>query len=88
MRTIKALLIIFNLVSSLSYAGEGVTSVDIHGFISQGYLKTDHNNYLAQSEKGSFQFNEMALNFGTDLTENLRFGCQFFGIWAKTETTR
>lgn len=52
--------------------------VQIHGFISQGYLKTDHNNYLAKTDDGSFQFNEMGINFTTFATERLQIGCQFF----------
>ena len=65
------------LLAPLSAASEDF-DVDIHGFISQGYLKTDHNNYMAQTEEGSFEFNEMGLNFGTDLTEKLRIGMQLF----------
>lgn len=53
-------------------------SLKIGGFISQGYLKTNKNNYLADTEKGSFQFNEMGLNFSILPTSNLRVGCQFF----------
>lgn len=52
--------------------------ISIHGFISQGYLKSDKNNYLAGSEDGSFQFNEMGINFSTQALEDLRIGCQFF----------
>jgi len=55
-----------------------VEGIDIHGFISQGYLFSDKNNYLANSEKGSFQFNELGINFSKDMTENLRIGMQFF----------
>lgn len=51
----------------------------IHGFLSQGYLKTDENNYLAHTEEGTFQFNEFGLNFTTALTDDLRVGIQFFG---------
>ncbi|HAO21106.1 MAG TPA: hypothetical protein DCQ37_11925, partial [Desulfobacteraceae bacterium] len=52
--------------------------IDIHGFISQGYLYSNKNNYLGESEKGSFQFNELGINFSKDMTENLRIGMQFF----------
>ncbi len=55
-----------------------IEGIDIHGFISQGYLFSDKNNYLANSEKGSFQFNELGINFSKDMTENLRIGMQFF----------
>ena len=52
--------------------------VQIHGFISQGYLKTDQNNFLAETDDGSFQFNEMGINFTTYATRRLKIGCQFF----------
>ncbi|MCP4105730.1 MAG: hypothetical protein GY749_09355 [Desulfobacteraceae bacterium] len=52
--------------------------IDVHGFISQGYLKTDNNNYLAETEDGTFQFNEMGINFSADPTDLLHIGVQFF----------
>ncbi len=52
--------------------------IEIHGFISQGYLFTDKNNYLAETEDGTIEFNEMGINFSTDLTEQLHIGVQFF----------
>lgn len=52
--------------------------VSIHGFISQGYLRTDKINYLADTKEGTFEFNEMALNFSTILTPGLRAGLQIF----------
>lgn len=61
------------------FPGEEQT-VDIHGFISQGYLKSDHNNIYADTEEGSFQFNEMGINFSTSITENLNIGMQFFAM--------
>ncbi|MDM8538353.1 porin [Desulfobacterales bacterium HSG17] len=52
--------------------------VDIHGFVSQGFLISDENNYLAETEDGTFQFNEIGINFTTTLTDNLRLGLQLF----------
>lgn len=59
------------------YASER-RNIDMHGFISQGYLKTNRNNYLAETEDGTFQFNEMGINFSTDLTDLLHIGMQLF----------
>lgn len=53
-------------------------SVDIHGFISQGYMRTDQNNYIADSEDGTFQYNEMGINFGHEPVDRLMIGIQFF----------
>lgn len=51
----------------------------INGFISQGYLKTDKNNFQGETEKkGSFQFNEMGIKFSSMVSNNLFIGMQFF----------
>ena len=52
--------------------------IQIHGFASQGYIWSDHNNYLADSEDGTAEFNEAAINFQGRLTDNLRAGVQLF----------
>lgn len=56
-----------------------IEDIKIHGFISQGYLKTDQNNYLADTEKGTFQFNEFGLNLTKRLSDKMTVGVQFFG---------
>jgi len=65
--------------------------VQIHGFISQGYMHSDENNFLTDTEDGSFQFNEMGINFTARVTDNLRLGIQFFsrdlGILGNNEIT-
>lgn len=53
-----------------------VGTVDIHGFLSQGYLQSDNNNFYADTEEGTFQFNEFGINFSSDLTDRLRVGLQ------------
>ncbi|MBT8338438.1 MAG: hypothetical protein HKP58_06215 [Desulfatitalea sp.] len=53
--------------------------VQIHGFISQGFLVGNEYNYLShKSTDGSFEFNEMGINFSKKLSEKLRVGVQFF----------
>ena len=52
--------------------------VVIHGYISQGYMKSTHNNYLIPTKDGSYEFNEAAVNFTTHVADNLRMGLQFF----------
>lgn len=76
-------LIVFLLCASHSKYGlamefDMLDNVDIHGFISQGYLKSTDNNFFAETEDGTPQFNEMGINFSTDITERLRMGVQFF----------
>ena len=52
--------------------------IDIHGFFSQGYLLSTGNNFLNDSLEGDFTFTEVGLNFGTQLTDDLRFGLQLY----------
>lgn len=57
---------------------QALTAMEIHGFISQGYLKSDHNNYLADTKDGSLEFNELGINFSTKLAPLLTVGLQLF----------
>ncbi|BBO81058.1 hypothetical protein DSCO28_16240 [Desulfosarcina ovata subsp. sediminis] len=53
--------------------------IQIHGFISQGFLYSDEYNYLAHnSTDGSFDYNEVGINFSKNMTDKLRIGVQFF----------
>jgi len=52
--------------------------VEIHGFASQGYLKTSDNNYLGQTKDGSFELTEAGVNFSSSLTDKIRLGLQLF----------
>jgi hypothetical protein len=61
---------------------ESLRQTDIHGFISQGYLKsTDNVDFLSfGTADGTFEFNELGLNFSNEPAENLRVGMQFFAF--------
>jgi len=52
--------------------------VEIHGFVSQGAIKTSDNNYLASSERGSLEFTEVGLNFTKVFSSEFRVGFQLF----------
>jgi hypothetical protein len=62
---------------AVSAAAEELSRIDVHGYISQGYMISNRNNFLTESEKGSFHFNELGINFSTGLTNKLRLGIQF-----------
>ena len=53
-------------------------AVEIHGFVSQGFIKSTGNDYLTDSKRGSFEFSDVGLNFTTQLTDKLRLGVQLF----------
>ncbi len=60
-------------------SSDELLSVEVHAFVSQGYIKTTDNNYLAKTEHaGSFEFTEVGINFTKDLTDRLRLGLQLF----------
>ena len=46
-------------LTSFAFDMEGIST---HGYISQGYLKSDDNNFLASTEDGSFEFTELGFN--------------------------
>ena len=74
-----ALIILFGCIFLERVHAIEADDIRIHGFISQGYLESNKNNYLTNdSEEGSFQLSEMGINFSTDLTNNLHIGIQFF----------
>lgn len=63
---------------SLALAQE--SDITVHGFMSQGYLYTNANNYLSTLSKGGMTgYNELGLNFSKQVDDNLRLGMQLFG---------
>ena len=67
--------------SSLALAQEvDPDALQVHGFVSQGYIKTTKHNYLGQTERaqGSFDFTEVGINFTQPLGDKLRVGLQLF----------
>jgi hypothetical protein len=54
------------------------TKIDVHGFVSQGFILSSKNNYLAYSKRGSPEFTEVGLNFTKSFTDDIRIGVQLF----------
>jgi hypothetical protein len=54
-------------------------TVEVHGFFSQGFAYSDHNNYLSmQTSRGSFAFTDGGLNITARLTDRLWVGAQVY----------
>ena len=68
------------LGASLAHGQAEPSDIQIHGFVSQGYIKTTKNNYLAETgrKQGSFDFTEVGINFTKQLSDKLRVGVQLF----------
>jgi predicted porin len=78
-KNIKPILVGLGLIGFAATAHSAdLAGVDVHGFISQGYLKSSDYNYHADTEDGTFEFNEFGINFGKQLTDDLRVGLQLF----------
>lgn len=57
-------------------ASKWVERIQVHGFLTQGYVNTDHNNWFGDSEDGSFDFTEIALNARLQITPSLSASAQ------------
>jgi len=77
----RGLLALALLVAAPAQAEDADTTegLAIHGFVSQGFIKTTENEYLAHSKRGTFEFTEIGINFTKGLTDNVRVGLQIFG---------
>jgi len=60
------------------FEGLQLPELSIHGFVSQGAFISTDNDYLGNSERGSFEFSEAALNVSTEVVDHLRVGAQLF----------
>lgn len=69
--------LVFLAYSATAHAAE-MLGVDIHGFLSQGYLNTSQYDYHGKTEDGSFEFNEVGINFVADFYDDLLVGMQLF----------
>ncbi len=73
----RMLLLIFLCSCALSLHAQDLAGIEIHGFATQGFLYSSHNNYLSmQSSSGSLQWTDGAVSFTDLLTDNLRVGIQ------------
>lgn len=90
-KNIYTLLIVLLTGSCLTAAtgAAAVAGVDIHGFISQGYmLSTDDTNFMVpETDDGIFEFNEMGINFSarpsdfsSAFSEDLALGVQLLAF--------
>lgn len=82
-RKLIAVGILAILVSSIGLHAQefkiGTRIVQMHGFGSQGYVKTTGNNWLTMdSNAGSFHMTDMGLNLSSSITDKLRVGAQVY----------
>ncbi len=78
-RTIVVVLVLWFVGGNTAF-GFNQEDIEIHGFVSQGYLRSSDNNYLGNTKDGSFEFNEIGLNFSVPVTDGLHCGAQLFSM--------
>jgi hypothetical protein len=68
---------LFLLILAGSLSAQDFSGVEIHGYVTQGFLYSSHNNYLTmQSSSGSLQWTDGAVSVVDSLSDNLRVGIQ------------
>lgn len=54
-------------------------TVQVHGFASEGYVRTDENNWLTMNTtNGAWSMSDMGLNLSSQVTDRLRVGAQVY----------
>lgn len=76
MRGVKYLLSLLFTFQTLSAVDLGCG--EMHGFVSQGYLYSTNNQFFGKTNKGTFEFNEVGLNYSVSPIDKLRVGVQLF----------
>jgi hypothetical protein len=82
-RTYLAVIVMLGAVSLTSQAQDFKLfdrDIQVHGFVSQGYVYTSGNNWLTMTTNGngSAGFTEMGLNMSTSLFDKFRIGAQVY----------
>ncbi|ETR73920.1 MAG: hypothetical protein OMM_06643, partial [Candidatus Magnetoglobus multicellularis str. Araruama] len=77
---LSIIFIISNASSLLAYdLLNPLSGVQLHGFISQGYVFSKSHNFLFDDiDHGSFEFNELGVTVSKKLNDRLHLGIQFF----------
>jgi hypothetical protein len=76
LRRLSALLILC-LYTAILHA-QDLSGIEFHGFVTQGFVFSSHNNYLTmQTNSGSAQWTDAAVSVSDSLGEKLRVGIQF-----------
>lgn len=68
--------IFLNVITLSAFEIDEFGAIDTHGYLSQGYLKSDKNNYFCETEEGDYNFYEFGISLTSEVTDNLRMGIQ------------
>lgn len=73
---LPASLLLWLFSHPLSAAESLFDGLEVHGFATQGYVKTSDNRFFGDSESGSFDFREIGVNATFEPTDRLRLSGQ------------
>lgn len=77
MKKFVLLVVLFGLLWSTSLMADSfLKKVRIHGFLSQAYMISSKNNFLAPTKDGTFEINEVGVTLSTNPVNRLRVGIQ------------
>lgn len=79
MRSLRSALLAFAMLTPCSGLGAfELGDWDIHGTFSQGWIHSEDNSYIKDSEDGTFDFREFGVNASTLIGERVTIGGQLF----------
>ena len=68
---------IFLFIFAGSMSAQDFSGIQFHGFVTQGFVFSTHNNYLTmQTSSGSLQWTDGAFSISDSINDNLRVGVQ------------
>ena len=79
--SLRGRLVVILLAASVAAgAADLESSVYVRGFVSQGYINSEDNNYLLPNDReGSGEFNEAAVTIAAEPAERVHVGIQLLG---------
>lgn len=73
----RTVLLFVTCLCAVRLVAQDLENLQIHGFATQGFLFSSHNNYLTmKSSSGSLQWTEGAISVTDEVTDKLRIGIQ------------
>ena len=72
-----SILLSLHLCLCAGSCAQDLSGIEVHGFVTQGFLYSSHNNYLTmKSSDGSAQWTDGAVSVSDSLSDKLRVGIQ------------
>lgn len=88
----KSLLLLLFTIHFLFAEDVSEKFVDIHGFVSQGFMISNNYNYISdESRSGTWEMRQIGINFQKEIKNRFRIGMQFLsrdeGVYGNNKVT-